>query len=179
LILLIGGKVVAQQSEQEKLPFLIANETNEVNRINLIVRYAMLYAPTRDFRHWFDEIHSLSKKNNYRPGLVYGRYYEAIILADSGKYNEAIARCKNCIAGLDSIRIVQYFDYPLHNIRFFYGLTGKSLEMFQYYASKLAYYKIYGPVENTATCFHSIGLYYLSIADYDKAIGYFMRALDI
>ena len=151
LILLVSGKVIALQSEQEKLPFLIAKETNEVSRINLIVRYVMLYAPTRDFRHWFDEIHILSIKNNYRPGLVYGRYYEAVLLADSGRYNEAIARCKNCIDGLDSIRMVQYFDYPLHNIRFFYNLAGKSLEMFQYYISKLEYYKIHGPVENTAT----------------------------
>lgn len=179
LILIFSGNVIAQQTEQEKLPFLIEKEINEVKRINLIVRYVMLYAPTRDFRHWFDEIHILSIKNNYRPGLVYGRYYEAIVLSDSGKYNEAIARCKNCIDGLDSIGMVQYFDYPLHNIRFFYGLAGKSLEMFQYYTAKLAYYKNHGPVENTATCFHSIGLYYLSTADYDKAIGYFIRALDM
>jgi len=179
LILLISGKVIAQHSEQEKLPILIAKESNEVNRINLIVRYVMIYAATRDFKHWFDEIHILSIKNNYRPGLVYSRYYEAVILADSGKYNGAIARCKNCIDGMDSTRAVQYFDYPLHNIRFFFNMADKRLEMFQYYTTKLAYYKIHGPVENTATCFHSLGLYYLSIADYDKAIGYFIRALEV
>jgi tetratricopeptide (TPR) repeat protein len=51
--------------------------------------------------------------------------------------------------------------------------------MFRYYSDKIVYYKRYGPIENTANCFHGLGQYYQSLADYDKAIGYFLRALDV
>jgi len=179
LIILLSGNAFAQRSQSDSLLFLISKETNDTTRIKLIVRYALLWAPSAESRKWQDEIHDLSVKHNYLPGLIYDRFFEATNLADSGKYDEAISICKSCIDGLDSLGMIQPYGYPLYQIRFFYFLSGRQVEMFRYYTEKIAFYKRYGPVENTAAGYHGLGRYYLSIADYDKAIGYFMRAQDV
>ena len=180
LLLLLGnGNLIAIPSEREKLRLEILKESNDTARIKMMVRYVMVYVQAEDMRKWYDEIDRLSIKCNYRPGLIYKQFYEVLLLADSGRYIEAIDKCKACISGLDSLGIVQPSDYPLYNIRFLFMRAGKPVEMFKYYTAKLYFYKKHGPSENTANCFHGLALYYLSLADYDKAIGYFMRARDI
>ena len=179
LILFFNGKVFAQLSEQESLPLQIAAETNDTVKIELIVRYMMRWAPLPESEKWYNEVRTLSLKNNYRPGLIYYQFYEGFMLSENGKYDEAIAKIQSCIDGLDSLGIVQLWQYPLYQIRFMHFSAGKPVEMFRYFTEKVAYYKKHGPIENTAACYHSLGKYYLFIADYDKAIGYFMRAKDI
>jgi tetratricopeptide (TPR) repeat protein len=179
LILFFAGKIFAQLPEREMLPLEIAKETNDTTRIKLIIRYVMRWAPLPEFKKWYDEIQALSLKNNYKPGLIYARFYEGYMLSSEGKYDEAIEEIKSCIDGLDSLGVVQFWQYPIYQIRFMYFSAGKQLEMFRYYTDKIAFYKRHGPIENTAACYHNIGKYYLSIADYDRAIGYFMRALDV
>jgi tetratricopeptide (TPR) repeat protein len=179
LILCFEGRIFAQLPEREMLPLQIAEETNDTARIKLMVRYVMRYAPLPEIKKWYDEIHTLSLKNNYRPGLIYNRFYEGYLLSSEGKFDEAIVKIKSCIDGLDSLGVIQPWQYPLYQIRFMYFSAGRQVEMFRYYTDKIAYYKRYGPIENTAACYYNIGKYYLSIADYDRAIGYFMRALDV
>jgi len=139
----------------------------------------MRCAPGSEQKRLFNEINVLSLKNNYRPGLIFHRYYEVSILIDSGRYDEAISKDKSCIDGLDSLGVLQYCWFPLYNIRRIYFSAGKQVEMYKYYSDKVAYYKRHGPIENTAVCYHGLGQYYLSLADYDKAIGYFIRAKEI
>jgi tetratricopeptide (TPR) repeat protein len=179
LILLFSGNIFAQRSQSDSILYLIAKEANDTARIKLMVRYALLWAPPAESRKWQDDIYDLSVRNNYRPGLIYTRFFEATDYADSGMYDEAISICKSCIDGLDSLGIIQPYGYPIYQIRFFYFLSGRQVEMFRYYTDKIAFYKRFGPVENTAAGYHALGRYYLSIADYDKAIGYFMRAMDV
>ncbi|MEI7980300.1 MAG: histidine kinase [Bacteroidota bacterium] len=179
LILLLRGNVIAQQNEGDHLRQQISNETNDTSKIKLIVMYVNLYAPVSEYKKCYDDIYALSLKHNYRPGFIFKRFYEGLQLSDRGKYDEALAIVKSCIDGLDSLGVVQLLAYPLYNIRYIYCLAGKQLEMFRYYSDKLAYYRKHGPIENTAACFHELGRYYLTLGDYDKAIGYFMRALDV
>jgi len=179
LIVFFNGNAIAQLSFRERLPLEIAKETNDTIKINLIVRYVMLCGSLSENKKWYDEIKRLSIKNNYRPGLVYQRFYEGMRLSDSGRYDEAIAKVKSCINGLDSLGVIQPMDYPLYSIRFIYGLDGKRLELFRFYTEKIAYYKKHGPIENMAACYSGLGRYYLSIEDYDRAIGYFLRSLDV
>jgi tetratricopeptide (TPR) repeat protein len=179
LFILLSGNTLAQLSVKDKVLSQISKETNDTIRIELMVRYVMLWAPLQENKKWFDEIQKQSLKNNYPPGLIYYRFFEGQLLADKGMFDEAIAKVKSCIDGLDSLGIVQPLDYPLYNIHFIYFLAGKQLDMFQYYSDKIVYYKRYGPIENTASCFHGLGRYYSSLADYDKAIGYFTRALEV
>ena len=94
LIILFSGNTFLKLSERERLLEQIPKETNDTVKIKLMVRYAMCLAPLPEIKKWYDEIHALSLKNNYRPGLIYYRFYEATLLSDNGKYDEAIANVK-------------------------------------------------------------------------------------
>jgi tetratricopeptide (TPR) repeat protein len=179
LIILFGGNVFAQQTNDEKILQQIEQETNDTIRINLMIRYMRIWGNFRDYTKLVAEIHDLSIKNNYGPGLMYYRFYEGVQLSDQGRYEVAINKVKSAIAGLDSLGIIQPFGSPLYFIRYIFWKAGKQIEMFRYYSDKIVYYKKYGPIQNTANCYHGLGQYYRSLADYDKAIGYFLRALDV
>jgi tetratricopeptide (TPR) repeat protein len=179
LILLFSGHSFSQTPAEDKLLAQISKETNDTAKIKLMVLYVMVFGQRETSQKWYDEIHSLSVKNHYRPGLIYHRYYEMLKLFDQGKYDEAISGIKGCIDALDSLGVVQPFAYPLYHIQHVYFLAGKPLDMFRFYTDKIAYYRNHGPIENTAACYLGLGQYYRALADNDKAIGYFMRALEV
>jgi tetratricopeptide (TPR) repeat protein len=178
-ILLFCSKTIAQRSREQTLLSQINKETNDTVKINLLIRYFMNYLNAENAYQLLDEIHWLSLKTHYRQGLKYDRLKEALLLSDSGKFDESIVRFKSCIAGLDSLGVIQSTLSPLNLIKNIFDFAGEQFEKFRYYTEKVSYYKRYGPVENTAVCFHGIAGYYLYLADYDKAIGYYIRAAEL
>lgn len=177
--LLFSGTVFAQQSDRDNLLLQISKETNDTSKIQLMIRYAVLYGGVQDYHQRYNEIKALSLKCNYYPGLIYNRFYEGILLSDSCKFDAAILKFKSCIEGLDSLRIVQPVQYPLSIIRIIFDFAGRQEDKFKYYLGQLAYYRRHGPVQNTANCFYGIAGYYLHLADYDKAIEYYMHAQEV
>ena len=179
LIILFNSNAFVQQTEDEKLLTRISQETNDTSRIKLMVLYLMHFAPIPDHKKWYDTINKLSRKYKFRQGLLYQRLYEGMQLSEQGKFDEVIARVKSCIDGLDSMKVIEGYTYPLDQLRFIYNVADRPIEMFRFYQEKIIFYRRYGPIENTAACYHSLGNYYESLADYDRAIGYFMRALEV
>ncbi len=179
LFLAPGLGVNAQQTEDQKLLSQISKEPNDTSRIKLMMLYLTHFAPIPEHKKWFNKIDSLSHIKNYRPGLAYHLLFEGLQLSEKGKFDDAIAHAINCIDCLDSLRIIQGYADPLYQLRFIYNQAGRNIEMFQYYSDKIGYYKQHGPIQNTSACYHSLGLYYSSLADYDKAIGYFLQALEV
>lgn len=179
LIILFGGNVISQSYHPDTLRSHIAKETNDTVRINLMIRYLFRYSTVRDLRMWLNEIVELSRKNNYRPGLIYLNYADGLTLSNIGKYDEAIDITKSVIDALDSLGTIQPAEYPLSKIRTRFDFAGKQEDKFRYYTDKLVYYEKYGPVENTSNCLFGIAGYYLYIADYDKSIEYYLRALEV
>ena len=107
LIILLSGNTFAQQTQGEKLLIQISKETNDTSKIKLMVRYLMHFAPIPDHKKWYDTITQLSLKTNFRQGLTYHLLYEGLQLSEKGKFDEAIAKVKDCIDGLASMRIIQ------------------------------------------------------------------------
>jgi two-component system NtrC family sensor kinase len=64
----------------------------------------------------------------------------------------------------------------LTKIRTLYNILNKQEERLEYYQKKLDYYRLNGPVENTAACYHGIAGYYNYKADYNLAISNYLRA---
>jgi tetratricopeptide (TPR) repeat protein len=78
------------------------------------------------------------------------------------------------------MHVKQYLNsFPLAEIRILYNLAGKQEEKLQFYTEKTTYYKIYGPAENLASCFHGIAGYYHHYGNHEKAIEYYLRAWEI
>jgi tetratricopeptide (TPR) repeat protein len=180
LIILSGTNGIAQKSSADSLRLLIAKETNDTSKVKLLIKLAF-NADSKDSveAECFREVYALSKKKHFLYGLAQYHYYEGIQLFKSRKYDEAIEKYKLCIEEQDSLHIIQPFNSPLSNIRAIYNFVGKQEEKFRYYTDKLAYYRKHGPIENTANCLHGIAGYYWYLGDYDKAIGYFLRAQDV
>jgi len=59
---------------------------------------------------------------------------------------------------------------PLHIIRLLFNSAGKQQEKFQYYSEKALFYKIHGPIENSADCYHGIAGYYFISAIMTKRL---------
>ncbi len=180
LIILFGGTTFAQLSVGDKLRLQIFKETNDTTRIKLLIELGLKYhRDDSEQDSCLKAAYELSKKKKYRYGLAYGQYYEGLLLSRIGRYDEAIAKYKSSIDGLDSLGIIQNTYGPLCTIRFEFNLAGKYVEKLQYYTDKVIFYKRHGPIENKANCYHGIAGYYYALADYDKAIGYYLRARDV
>ena len=178
LILLNGGNISGQQSEADKLRLQINKAKNDTSKINLLIKFGLNYAENDSVAiNYLKEAYDLSVKKHYRYGQVYGQYYKVLELAEKGRYDEAIHKCKQCIEAIDSMHLI--VGGPLVNIRFLYNSAGKQEEKFQYYSQKATYYKRNGPSENLVICYHGIAGYYWYLGDYDKAIENYMHARDI
>jgi phage shock protein A len=181
LFIFFSGKTFSQKSDVDSLRRLIANETNDTSKIKLLIQFGIRIAESEaEQDSCFMEVFELSKKNNFQYGLVFGEYHQGLLLARVGKYDEAIEKYKKCIDGLDILNIIQHTDgFPLWDIRSLFNSAGKQEAKFLYYSDKIIYYKRFGPIENTANCFHGIAGYYWYLADYDKAIEYYFRAREV
>ena len=180
LILFFSRIGIAQKSEADSLRLLIAKETNDTSKVKLLIKLAF-NADSKDSveAECFREVYDLSKKNHYLYGLAQYHYYEGIHCLKAGSMMKPLKNTNMCINELDSIHFIQPFNFPLSTIRTIYNFVGKQEEKFRYYTDKLAYYKKHGPIENTANCLHGIAGYYWYLGDYDKAIGYYLRAQDV
>jgi tetratricopeptide (TPR) repeat protein len=175
--MLFSGNTFAQASRIEVLRAQIQKETNDTSKIKFLIQLGLNYSQIDpDLDSCLAVAYRLSKQKNYTYGLIFGRFYESLVLSHAGRYDEAIDKCKRCIEELDSMHVIQNSWFPLSVIRILFNLAGKQAEKFKYYSEKATYYKRYGPIENIADCYHGIAGYYLSLADYDKAIECYMRA---
>ena len=178
LTLYFRGNTLAQNSMKDSLRLQIAKETNDTSRIKLLIR---LWSEYEDFDslniRYLKEALDLSLKTKFRYGLAYGKYYDVLELRRNGRYDEAIDKCKQCIASLDSLHVI--VGKPLANIRILFNLAGKQEERFRFYSEKVAYYREHGPAGNLGPCYHAIAGYYAYLADYDKSIEYYLRAIDV
>ena len=187
LFILPCGCAIAQPSELAKLRLQIAKETNDTIKVKLLIKLATNYSIRNRYAVYGDseqfvclrEARELSKKTNFRYGLVWGQYYDALRLYYSGSYDKSLASYKNCIDGLDSLGIIQAKNYPLGTINVLFTAMGKETEEFQYYSARAADYKHTGPKENLADCYFGIAGHYAYLGDYDKSIEYILRARDI
>ena len=180
LLFLLSGTAFPQKKVADSLRKLIEKETNDTSKVKLLIKLGF-NSDTKDSAEvkCFREVYALSKKRNFLYGLAYFHCYEGIRLWKNRNYYEALEKYKTCIDEMDSLHVIQPNYSPLAFIRVLFNSVGKQEEKFQYYTDKLAWYMKNGPIENTATCLHGIGGYYGLLGDHDKAIGYYLRAMDV
>ena len=148
LILLFSRVSFAQMNLTDSLRLLIPKETNDTNKIKLLIRLALLInVGQEEMTECLKQVNDLSRKNLYRPGLIYGRYYEGLVMWDNNHLDSAFEKIKSSIDGLDSLHIIQLMNNsPLHMMRLLFYDMGKQTERFQYYLAKAAFYRKYGPI---------------------------------
>jgi hypothetical protein len=173
LIILFNGAVAGQSNPRPGA----STSPCDTTCIKMLVTRAFYNDENDSIKEkYLGQVYDLSLKSKFRYGLAFGYYRDALVLKREGRHREAVEKCKQCIDALDSLRVIQNILFPLSEIRLFFSVAGSQTERLKFYSDKLAYYRQYGPKENMANCYHAIGGYYWDIADYDKAIGYYLRA---
>lgn len=119
------------------------------------------------------ELNSRLKLINTKP---YQLQREGILLIESGKRAEGIEKYKKAIEAFDKDKRTLGKLSLLGEMRMEFNNAGMQEEKFSFYKEKLKYYLENGPVENTAVCYHGIAGYYLSKADYNNALNYYLKA---
>ncbi len=123
-----------------------------------------------------DEALALASDLRYKTGLAYAPMREAFRHERAGRYREAIAGYKECIAGLDAAGVPQGMGSPLGTIRQLYNTAGLQQERYIFYRDALERYHRSGPELNAAICEHGLGGYYMSTRQYGQAIEHYMKA---
>ncbi len=126
---------------------------------------------------YLDELIALNKRKAAIDGTPYELMRESYELWRRGDLEKALSKC---------IKTVELFDKQkkvinpfLNQIRVLYNRLNKQNDRFQYYKTKLDYYLVNGPVENTAACYHGIAGYYVYKADYNLAISNYLKSAGI
>jgi len=176
VFILFSRVAIPQQLHADKIRKQLLIVTNDTIRIKLLIKRANYAVKESEQDSCFTEAFHLADKINPRYGLSVKQFHEGVMLSRDGRYDEAIERYKKSTDGLDSLGIIQPIGYPLYKIGYLFNLTNRLTEKFQYYNEKVVYYKKFGPIQNTANCYHGLAGYYNLHSDYDQAIGYYMRS---
>jgi len=181
LFILFSLKSIAQPDSKLRPMFQVHKGLNDTSRVNELLRSAFFDAENGlQAEEYLKQAYDMSNKLGYRRGVILGQYFEVYQLSRSGKYDEAILKCIQCINQMDSMDFTQHLNsFPLSDIRVLYNQVGKQEEKLAFYTQKAEYYKLHGPRENLAGCYHGIAGYYHHYGNHEKAIQYYMRAWEV
>ena len=125
-------------------------------------------------RVYVQSLVNLSNSNKIRNIEAYKSLSDAFNFIQKKNYLAAQKSFENSVALFDKTH--KKMPRLLAAIRYSYNAAGNQEDRLQFYTNKLHYYRINGPVENVAPCYHGIGGYYLYKADYNKAISNYLKA---
>ena len=163
----------------DSLVIQVLTTTEEKIRVDCLNRLAFLEVDMGNFKNAIPllvQALSISKKINYRAGLAYQGYYDALLSWDLGNEDLAEKQIIACIHALDKERVIQDLYSPLSSLRLFYNVTRQYEKKLNFYKERLAYYEKNGPYENIGSCYHGFGNHYLLTANYEKSLEYYSRA---
>ena len=102
---------------------------------------------------------------------------EGILLYQKSDWEGALVKFKESVELFDNQKKVVVS--LILRIRLLFNKLNKQEERFQYYTQKLAQYKLNGPVENTAPCYHGLAGYYVYKNDFNSAISNYLKAASV
>ncbi len=130
--------------------------------------------PTDQVMGYIDQLISINKKKPSSEIQPYFTMQESFRQWRNGDFENALINIKKSIDGFD--RQHKIIAPLLMNVRSLHNYLNQQEERFEFYTAKLNYYLVNGPVENTAACYHGIGGYYNYKANYNLAIGNYLKA---
>ena len=107
----------------------------------------------------------------------YVKMQEAMLLYKKNDWKGALTKHKESIELFDKSKKV--IATRLVRIRILFNKLNDPEGRLKYYTEKLAYYKVNGPVENTAPCYHGLGGYYALKNDFNSAISNYLKAASV
>ena len=119
----------------------------------------------------------LNKKENVINIIPYELLAKSVDYWKDKKYTSALTTMQASVTEFDKQHKI--IVPLLFNMRFLYNFLNDQDDRLSYYQQKLEYYQVNGPIENTGSCYHSIGGYYLFKGAYNQAIGSYLKGAEI
>jgi signal transduction histidine kinase len=190
MMLLISQAVVAQEScwdcSVDSLKTEAQNKANDAERLKVLALIVDLQSVTIDNRfnespisdrlHYIEQLLSLNKRLKILNPAPYEELKLAVSSFEAKDFEGTLFYMKRAIELFDRERKI--IVVLLVDIRNIYNLLNKQQERFRFYNEKLNYYRVNGPVENTAPCHHGIAGYYILTAEYNLAISHQLKAAE-
>lgn len=152
------------------------NDTAKVKLLALIIDKSNLT--------FFDEVMTLINQlieANKAAKIIdiepYQKIYTGVTAWKNGDYATAFKDLKVAI-DLNDKKHKPIYEL-LSSMRTLFDRFNMQEERKDFYTAKLDYYLVNGPYENTAPCYHALGGYYLSKADFNLAITHYLRAATV
>lgn len=136
------------------------------------------FAPTAASANgYIEQLISLNNQEKILDVEPYRKLKEANDFYFKKDYGSALNAYKQCVLQFDKEK--KKIPNLLLGFRNLFNLLNIQQERYTYYKSKLDYYLVNGPMENTAAGYHGIGGYYSYKADYNQAISFYLRAAEV
>ena len=126
---------------------------------------------------WVNQLIEYNQQSKSIDAAPYIKLRDGILLYQKSDWEGALVKFKESIELSDKQKKV-VVNHIL-KIRLLFNKLNKQEERFQYYTQKLAHYKLNGPVENTAPCYHGLAGYYVYKNDLNSAISNYLKALSV
>jgi len=107
----------------------------------------------------------------------YLKLRDGMLLYKKNDWKGALTKFKESIELFDKSKKV--IATQLTRIRILFNKLNDQEGRLKYYTEKLAYYKINGPIENTASCYHGLAGYYTFKNDFNSAISNYLKAASV
>ncbi|MCC3154227.1 ATP-binding protein [Hymenobacter sp. BT770] len=182
LSLLLGsGSVMAQSSTRycywdanvDSLRRVLAGQRADTARLRTLMHMADLEPGSKEV----EEATTLSARLHRPEQRAYRLLWAVSRLDKANRIGLALDSLQAAIDVFDQLG--RPVPYALSSVRVLYNALNKQEARFKYYTTKLAYYQKRGAVENMAACYHGLGGYYVYRADYNQAIGYYLRSAEL
>jgi len=127
--------------------------------------------------HLLDQLLAYNKQSKTVDATSYIKMHEGYDYGRKKNWEQALKSLKESVNLFDKQK--KSILFLLLDIRLAYNLSNKQEERLEYFKDKLDYYRVNGPVENEAACYHSLGGSYTYKGDYNSGISNYLKAADI
>ncbi len=187
IALFTGINAIAAEPTREKPLREIITAARQVNpppkyrfhTLDALVNHAYDLYPPDTMVLLIRELLSINGKLRLADPLPYELMIRGQQYLGMKRYDSALMVFTEMIRRFDDSRRIFAFNSYLTSIGHLFNRAGKQKEKLDFYRSQLVKYTVAGPAYNTAACFIGIGQCFTFSGDYDQALDYYFRALEI
>jgi signal transduction histidine kinase/CheY-like chemotaxis protein len=187
IALFTGINAISAEPTREKPLHEIITAARQVNpppkdrfhTLDALVNHAYDLYPPDTMVLLIRELLSINGKSRLADPLPYELMIRGQQYLEMKQYDSALMVFTEMIRRFDDSRRIFAFNSYLTSIGHLFNRAGKQKEKLDFYRSQLVKYTVAGPAYNTAACFIGIGQWFTFSGDYDQALDYYFRALEI
>ena len=156
---------------------LTKSPAGKVKLLEFLVESFVYEEYSKEHLHWIDQLIEYNRQSKSIDATPYIKIREGILHYQRSDWEAALVKFKESVELFDKQKKV--IVNHLSRVRIIFNKLNRQEERFEYYTQKLTYYKLNGPIENTASCYHGLAGYYVYKNDLNSAISNYLKAASV